>query len=142
MLSEALTQIILTIALYSLYLVLIDVGRRKITKAPPLMLNVLPCCCWPCLPFPILQMTETNLSWLRIFVLQLPIVQVELLPFLSFDFFQKRFFTAHSSYVFQTSSHFGPVSNLVESPKTQQDELYIHIVFFPRSLCQVEILSC
>ncbi|XP_043467044.1 organic solute transporter subunit alpha-like [Leptopilina heterotoma] len=74
-LSEALTQITLTIALYSLYLVLIDVGRRKITKAPPLMLNVLPCCCWPCLPFPILQMTEANLSWLRIFVLQLPIVQ-------------------------------------------------------------------
>ncbi|XP_066603293.1 organic solute transporter alpha-like protein [Prorops nasuta] len=75
LLSEAVTQISLTISLYRLYLLLIDVGRRKITKSPPLKLKVGPCCCWPCLPFPSLEMTDANLSWLRILVLQLPIIQ-------------------------------------------------------------------
>ncbi|KAG7197319.1 hypothetical protein KM043_018435 [Ampulex compressa] len=75
LLSEAVTQIFLTISLYRLYLLLVDVGYRKVTKPPPLMLKVGPCCCWPCLPFPSLQMTETNLSWVRILVLQLPIIQ-------------------------------------------------------------------
>lgn len=75
LLSEAVTQIFLTISLYRLYLLLLDVGRRKISETPALMLRVGPCCCWPCLPFPNLQMTDTNLSWLRILALQFPIVQ-------------------------------------------------------------------
>jgi len=77
LLSEAVTQIFLTISLYRLYLLLLHVGRRKIRETPILMLRVGPCCCWPCLPFPNLQMTEANLSWLGILALQLPIVQVK-----------------------------------------------------------------
>lgn len=76
LLSEAVTQIFLTIALYRLYLLLVYIGRKKVTKTPPLILRVGPCCCWPCLPFPNLEMTDANLSWLRLLVLQLPIIQV------------------------------------------------------------------
>ncbi|XP_015605633.1 organic solute transporter alpha-like protein [Cephus cinctus] len=75
LLSEAVTQIFLTISLYRLFLLLIDVGRRNVTKPPPLMLKVGPCCCWPCLPFPTLELSTSNLSWLRALVLQLPFVQ-------------------------------------------------------------------
>ncbi|XP_011694657.1 PREDICTED: organic solute transporter subunit alpha-like [Wasmannia auropunctata] len=75
LLSEAVTQIFLMISLYRLYLLLLDVGRRKISETPMLMLRVGPCCCWPCLPFPNLQMTDTNLSWIGILALQLPIAQ-------------------------------------------------------------------
>ncbi|XP_029165247.1 organic solute transporter alpha-like protein 3 [Nylanderia fulva] len=75
LLSEAVTQIFITISFYRLYLLLVDVGHRKISETPTLMLRVGPCCCWPCLPFPNLQMTDANLSWLRILVLQFPIVQ-------------------------------------------------------------------
>ncbi|XP_011870410.1 PREDICTED: organic solute transporter alpha-like protein isoform X1 [Vollenhovia emeryi] len=75
LLSEAVTQIFLMISLYRLYLLLLDVGRRKMSETPPLMLRVGPCCCWPCLPFPNLQMTDANLSWIGILVLQLPIAQ-------------------------------------------------------------------
>ncbi|KYQ56016.1 Organic solute transporter alpha-like protein W01D2.5 [Trachymyrmex zeteki] len=75
LLSEAVTQIFLMISLYRLYLLLLDVGRRKISETPALMLRVGPCCCWPCLPFPNLQMTDANLSWIGILALQLPIVQ-------------------------------------------------------------------
>ncbi|KAL6254543.1 hypothetical protein P5V15_014596 [Pogonomyrmex californicus] len=75
LLSEAIIQIFLMISLYRLYLLLVDVGRRKISETPTLMLKVGPCCCWPCLPFPNLQMTDANLSWIGILALQLPIVQ-------------------------------------------------------------------
>ncbi|XP_076238443.1 organic solute transporter alpha-like protein [Calliopsis andreniformis] len=75
LLSEAVTQIFLTISLYRLYLLLVYLGRKKVTKSPQLMLRVGPCCCWPCLPFPDLEMTDANLSWLRLVVLQLPIIQ-------------------------------------------------------------------
>ncbi|KYN01727.1 Organic solute transporter alpha-like protein, partial [Cyphomyrmex costatus] len=75
LLSEAVTQIFLMISLYRLYLLLLDVGRRKISETPALMLRVGPCCCWPCLPFPNLQMTDANLSWIGILALQLPIAQ-------------------------------------------------------------------
>ncbi|XP_076173366.1 organic solute transporter subunit alpha [Ptiloglossa arizonensis] len=75
LLSEAVTQIFLTISLYRLYLLLVHIGLKRVTKPPPLMLKVGPCCCWPCLPFPDLQMTDANLSWLRLVVLQLPIIQ-------------------------------------------------------------------
>ncbi|KAG5318701.1 OSTA protein, partial [Pseudoatta argentina] len=75
LLSEAITQIFLMISLYRLYLLLLDVGRRKISETPALMLRVGPCCCWPCLPFPNLQMTDANLSWIGILALQLPITQ-------------------------------------------------------------------
>ncbi|CAL7939747.1 unnamed protein product [Xylocopa violacea] len=74
LLSEAVTQIFLTISLYRLYLLLVYIGQ-KVTVTAPLMLRVGPCCCWPCLPFPSLQMTNANLFWLRLIVLQLPIVQ-------------------------------------------------------------------
>ncbi|CAD1472135.1 unnamed protein product, partial [Heterotrigona itama] len=75
LLSEAVTQIFLTIGLYRLYLLLIYVGRKKMAETPALKLQVGPCCCWLCLPFPNLRMTEANLSWLRLAVLQLPIIQ-------------------------------------------------------------------
>ncbi|XP_011161887.2 organic solute transporter alpha-like protein 3 [Solenopsis invicta] len=75
LLSEAVIQIFLTISLYRLYLLLLDFGRRKISETPTLMLRVGPCCCWPCLPFPNLQMTDANLSWIGILALQLPIAQ-------------------------------------------------------------------
>ncbi|XP_015119893.1 organic solute transporter alpha-like protein 3 [Diachasma alloeum] len=75
LLTEAITQISLTISMYRLYLLLIDVGRRKVTGVPPMLLRVGPCCCWPCLPFPSLQFNEANLSWLQIIVMQFPIVQ-------------------------------------------------------------------
>lgn len=75
LLSEAITQIFLMISLYRLYLLLLDVGRRKMSEPPTLMLRVGPCCCWPCLPFPNLQMTDANLSWIGILALQLPIAQ-------------------------------------------------------------------
>lgn len=81
LLSTAVIQVFLATALYQLYRLLIYVGRKKITKTPSLMLRVGPCCCWPCLPFPSLEMTDANLSWLRILALQLPIVQVRSLPF-------------------------------------------------------------
>lgn len=77
LISEAVIQVFLTISLYRLYLLLLDVGRRKITETPSLILKVGPCCCWPCLPFPSLEMTDANLSWLGILALQLPIVQVK-----------------------------------------------------------------
>lgn len=76
LLSEAVTQVFLTVSLYRLYLLLIDIGRRKITKAPSLMLKVGPCCCWPCLPFPDLDMIDSRLTWIRLIILQLPIIQV------------------------------------------------------------------
>jgi len=75
LLSDAVTQISLTIGLYRHYLLLIDVGRREVNKSPALKLRVGPCCCWPCLPFPDLDMNPTNMSWIQILVLQLPIVQ-------------------------------------------------------------------
>ncbi|XP_003700075.1 organic solute transporter alpha-like protein 3 [Megachile rotundata] len=75
LLSEALTQIFLTTALYRLYLLLVYVGFKRVTTPPAMTLKVGPCCCWPCLPFPNLQMTDANLSWLRLVVLQLPIIQ-------------------------------------------------------------------
>ncbi|XP_047366270.1 organic solute transporter alpha-like protein 3 [Vespa velutina] len=75
LLSEAVTQVFLTVSFYRLYLLLIDVGRRKITKAPSLMLKVGPCCCWPCLPFPNLDMIDSRLTWIRLIILQLPIIQ-------------------------------------------------------------------
>uniref|UniRef100_A0A0C9QAY3 Osta_1 protein n=1 Tax=Fopius arisanus TaxID=64838 RepID=A0A0C9QAY3_9HYME len=75
LLTEAVTQISLTISMYRLYLLLIDIGRRKVTGAPPMLLRVGPCCCWPCLPFPSIQLNEANLSWLQIIVMQFPIVQ-------------------------------------------------------------------
>lgn len=92
LLSQAVTQVALTISMYRLYLLIIDIGRRKVTKitttamamamttptttTTPMLLKVGPCCCWPCLPFPNLQLNDANLSWLRIIVLQFPIVQV------------------------------------------------------------------
>ncbi|PBC34120.1 Organic solute transporter alpha protein [Apis cerana cerana] len=75
LLSEAMIQIFLAIALFRLYLLLVYVGFKKVTNTPPLMLRAMPCCCWPCLPFPSLEMTDSNLSWLRLLVLQLPIIQ-------------------------------------------------------------------
>ncbi|KZC06057.1 Organic solute transporter alpha-like protein, partial [Dufourea novaeangliae] len=75
LLSETVTQIFLMTALYRLYLLLVYIGRKRVTKSPALLLRVGPCCCWPCLPFPELEMTEANLSWLRLLVLQLPIIQ-------------------------------------------------------------------
>ncbi|XP_020284475.1 organic solute transporter alpha-like protein [Pseudomyrmex gracilis] len=75
LLSEAVTQMFLTTALYRLYHLLLDVGRRKINETPTLILRVGPCCCWPCLPFPDVRMTDSHLSWLKILILQLPIVQ-------------------------------------------------------------------
>ncbi|KAK0158644.1 hypothetical protein PV328_009621 [Microctonus aethiopoides] len=91
LLSQAVTQVALTISMYRLYLLIIDIGRRKVTKitttamamamttptttTTPMLLKVGPCCCWPCLPFPNLQLNDANLSWLRIIVLQFPIVQ-------------------------------------------------------------------
>lgn len=83
LLSETVTHAFLTVSFYRLYLLLVDVGRRQVTKAPTLKLNVGPCCCWPCLPFPTLEMIDANLSWIRVIVLQLPIVQ-GLLCFISF----------------------------------------------------------
>ena len=76
LLSEGLTQVSLTISLYRLYVLLVELGRRKATKPPALALKVGPCCCWPCLPLPSPEMTDANLSWLRLTVLQFPIVQV------------------------------------------------------------------
>ncbi|XP_076299559.1 organic solute transporter subunit alpha [Lasioglossum baleicum] len=75
LLSEAVTQIFLMTSLYRLYLLLVYIGRKRVTTSPPLRLRVGPCCCWPCLPFPELEMTDANLSWLRLLVLQLPIIQ-------------------------------------------------------------------
>lgn len=84
LLSEAVIQIFLAIALFRLYLLLVYVGFKKVTNTPPLMLRAMPCCCWPCLPFPTLEMTDSNLFWLRLLVLQLPIIQV-ISSFLSFS---------------------------------------------------------
>ncbi|XP_015179056.1 PREDICTED: organic solute transporter subunit alpha-like [Polistes dominula] len=75
LLSEALIQIVLTISLYRLFLLLTDVGRRKNDKTAPLLLRTGPCCCWPCLPFPKLDMNDSRLAVIRLIVLQLPIVQ-------------------------------------------------------------------
>ncbi|OXU18526.1 hypothetical protein TSAR_007684 [Trichomalopsis sarcophagae] len=76
LLSEGLTQVSLTISMYRLYELLVDLGRRQATKTPSLALKVGPCCCWPCLPLPSsLEMNEANLSRLRITVLQFPFAQ-------------------------------------------------------------------
>nr|XP_031838272.1 organic solute transporter alpha-like protein isoform X2 [Nomia melanderi] len=75
LLSEAVIQIFLMTVLYRLYLLLVYLGRKKVMTSPRLKLNVGPCCCWPCLPFPKLVMTDANLSWIRLLVLQLPIIQ-------------------------------------------------------------------
>ncbi|XP_043287820.1 organic solute transporter alpha-like protein 3 [Venturia canescens] len=83
-LSEAVTQIYLTTALYRLYQLLLEIGRREMNKPASLKLRVGPCCCWPCLPFPDLEMNPTNLSWLQVIVLQLPIVQTLLYCALGF----------------------------------------------------------
>ncbi|XP_046749687.1 uncharacterized protein LOC124413264 [Diprion similis] len=75
LLSESLTQICLTVSLYRLFLLLIDLGHRSVSKPPPMLLKVGPCCCWPCLPFPNPEMNRINLTWLRLCVLQFTIVQ-------------------------------------------------------------------
>ncbi|KAG8034953.1 hypothetical protein G9C98_008029 [Cotesia typhae] len=74
LLMEAVTQMALTISFYRVYLLITEVGLRKVSD-PAMILKVGPCCCWPCLPFPSLQFNNANLSWLRIIVLQFPIVQ-------------------------------------------------------------------
>ncbi|KAH0553564.1 organic solute transporter alpha-like protein 3 isoform X1 [Cotesia glomerata] len=74
LLTEAVTQMALTISFYRVYLLVTEVGLRKVSD-PAMVLKVGPCCCWPCLPFPSLQFNDANLSWLRIIVLQFPIVQ-------------------------------------------------------------------
>ncbi|XP_011495104.1 PREDICTED: organic solute transporter alpha-like protein 3 [Ceratosolen solmsi marchali] len=75
LLAEALIQVSLTLSFYRLFKLLVEVGRRKASIVPGLMLRVGPCCCWPCLPLPSLEMSEANLFWLRLAVLQFPIVQ-------------------------------------------------------------------
>ncbi|XP_012259486.2 organic solute transporter subunit alpha-like [Athalia rosae] len=76
LLSESLTQICLAVSLYRLFLLLIDLGHRGISKPPSMALKVGPCCCWPCLPFPTVEMNKRNLVFLRMCVLQLPIIQI------------------------------------------------------------------
>ncbi|KAJ8668658.1 hypothetical protein QAD02_010321 [Eretmocerus hayati] len=76
LLSEALTQLILTVSLYRLFDLLLELASKSVgVKAPTLRLNVGPCCCWPCLPLPSPQADSINLTKLRLAVLQLPVVQ-------------------------------------------------------------------
>ncbi|XP_034942876.1 organic solute transporter subunit alpha [Chelonus insularis] len=75
LLSEAITQITLSISMYRLYRVIIEISKKKVTETTTMLLNVGPCCCWPGLPFPSLQLNDANLSWLQIIVFQFPIIQ-------------------------------------------------------------------
>ncbi|KAI4491279.1 hypothetical protein M0802_010212, partial [Mischocyttarus mexicanus] len=75
LLSEAIIQVFVTVSFYRLFLLLTEVGRRNLDKAPPLLLRVGPCCCWPCLPCPNLDMIDSRLTVIRLIIFQLPIVQ-------------------------------------------------------------------
>ncbi|KAF3423246.1 hypothetical protein E2986_09128 [Frieseomelitta varia] len=124
LLSEAVTQIFLTIGLYRLYLLLVYVGRKKMAETPQLKLQVGPCCCWPCLPFPNLEMTEANLSWLRLAVLQLPIIQgLIYCVFLSMSIEEPTLITQYGIYLqpFVMTSIFLGIYGLTVAVKSLQE---------------------
>ncbi|XP_075233861.1 organic solute transporter alpha-like protein isoform X2 [Lycorma delicatula] len=81
LLAEAVTQGIFTAAMYQLFCLFVAYcgGEAElIRKAKPDSLNtrVGPCCCWPCCCcLPLLAVNKTHVRFLRVLVLQLPLVQ-------------------------------------------------------------------
>ncbi|KAK4886247.1 hypothetical protein RN001_002518 [Aquatica leii] len=81
LLAEAVTQGIFMVGMYQLFCLFVAYcgGEAElIRKVKPTSLNtkVAPCCCWPCCScLPLLDINKNRLRYLRILVLQLPIVQ-------------------------------------------------------------------
>lgn len=81
LLSEALTQWVFMAGMYQLWCLFIgycDGEAELVQKVKPenIILTVGPCCCWPCcFCLPKINVTKKSLLWLRIQVLQLPLVQ-------------------------------------------------------------------
>ncbi|KAK6642054.1 hypothetical protein RUM44_013777 [Polyplax serrata] len=80
LLAEAVTQGMFMACLYQLYCLLVAYcgGEAElITSVKPKSLNmkVPPCCCYPCCLLPQLTVTKKHLMFLRLSVLQLPVIQ-------------------------------------------------------------------
>lgn len=80
LLAEAVTQGVFMAAVYQLWCLLVAYcgGEAElIRRVKPGSLNprVGPCCCWPCCRLPLLTVNKRNVSFLRVLVLQLPVVQ-------------------------------------------------------------------
>ncbi|KAK9875846.1 hypothetical protein WA026_009633 [Henosepilachna vigintioctopunctata] len=81
LLAEALTQGMFMVGMYQLWCLFVGYcgGEAEIVKKvkPGLLsLKVAPCCCWPCCIYlPTLNVNKNTLYYLRLLVLQLPIVQ-------------------------------------------------------------------
>ncbi|KAK5643107.1 hypothetical protein RI129_006952 [Pyrocoelia pectoralis] len=81
LLAEAVTQGIFMIGMYQLFCLLMAYcgGEAElIRKVKPASLNtkVAPCCCWPCCCcLPSLDINKNRVRYLRLLVLQLPVVQ-------------------------------------------------------------------
>ncbi|XP_017775721.1 PREDICTED: organic solute transporter alpha-like protein [Nicrophorus vespilloides] len=80
LLSEAMTQASFMVGMYQLFCLCVAYcgGEAElIRKVKPEALNmkVGPCCFWPCCCFPTLEITKHRVRYLRLLVLQLPVVQ-------------------------------------------------------------------
>ncbi|XP_044727555.1 organic solute transporter subunit alpha [Chrysoperla carnea] len=81
LLAEAVTQGVFMAAMYQLFCLFVAYcgGEAElIQKVKPdtiLMTKVGPCCCWPCCILPKLPIDKTTVCFLRMLVLQLPVVQ-------------------------------------------------------------------
>ncbi|KAG8307947.1 hypothetical protein J6590_006925 [Homalodisca vitripennis] len=81
LLAEAITQGMFMVAMYQLFCLMVAYcgGEAElIRKVKPMSLSprVGPCCCWPCCCcLPLLHIDKDRVRWLRVLVLQLPVVQ-------------------------------------------------------------------
>ncbi|KAF5285343.1 hypothetical protein FQA39_LY04442 [Lamprigera yunnana] len=81
LIAEAVTQGIFMVGLYQLFCLFVSYcgGEAELIKKvnpPSLITKAAPCCCWPCCCcLPTLDVNKKRLLYLRILVLQLPIVQ-------------------------------------------------------------------
>ncbi|XP_072931461.1 organic solute transporter alpha-like protein [Epargyreus clarus] len=79
-LSEALAQQVVMVAMYHLFCLFIAEcgGIKQLVRraeGSKLETRVLPCCCWPCCVIPRPAIQQRNLTWLRYLVLQMSFVQ-------------------------------------------------------------------
>ncbi|XP_054262661.1 organic solute transporter alpha-like protein [Macrosteles quadrilineatus] len=81
LLAEAVTQGVFMAGMYQLFCLMIAYCGGEamlISRVKPLSLSprVGPCCCWPCCGFlPVMHIDKDRVRWLRVLVLQLPVVQ-------------------------------------------------------------------
>ncbi|XP_045499502.1 organic solute transporter alpha-like protein [Colias croceus] len=78
--TEAVAQEAVMIAMYHIYFMIMAEcgGTNQLVRrsgGSHLETRVLPCCCWPCCILPRPQIQKKTLRWLRLLILQMPIIQ-------------------------------------------------------------------